>query len=735
MVVSGAAVCGAKASGALAAIGMAVGALALFWLAACVSESIGHSDSSAAGREVATATAAPTVHDAYDYRPCWSYYGHWGQRFAAPVGNVRWNPTGNEILFHVAGKIYAVAADGTDLRLLADTAPPVGLRESASGGLNNETHFDVSPNGDQLVYSTCEFPRPGMKPVDLEDFELEIATGSLAGDDVKQITFDHSPDTHPTWSPDGSRIAFLIREHLYSMASDGSDRRYHETRGHRVWPVPPRWSPDGSRIAVVGAAAPYLGGEPTVVVVGADGRAPMILTTTLSAPAWSPDGQRLAFAKRGGDAAALYTIAADGSDLQRITWIELGHEAIEPFPASTPGGWVRTVEWSPSGAQLLHSCGNFVCVVNLEGWRIGRSPLEAYVAKWSPDGSRIAVGSPDVQESPISSSNTAIVAIYTMVPDGGDMQHLVTTLRTGSFYSAGPQPPQGPVDDAGCATGAAVPEPAANPGLVSDCKVLLALRDRLAGAVRLNWSADRPISEWDGMSLSGSPRRVTGMFLVDEGLSGVLPTELGELSELESLILQRNLLTGSIPAALGELSKLWTLALDGNLLTGEIPPTLARLSKLTLLALTNNHLSGDIPPELGQMRNLKELGLHINQLTGSIPSELGELSALEYLSLYDNQLSGEIPPELGQLSNLRQLNLVNNQLTGPILRGLAELSSLEYLALADNRLSGEIPPEFARFAKGTQFELAGNQLSGCIPTGLRVSDRDRLGLKACEAQE
>ena len=45
-------------------------------------------------------------------------------------------------------------------------------------------------------------------------------------------------------------------------------------------------------------------------------------------------------------------------------------------------------------------------------------------------------------------------------------------------------------------------DPASIPELVSDCAALLAARDRLAGGASLNWSSDRPIEEWDGVTLS-----------------------------------------------------------------------------------------------------------------------------------------------------------------------------------------------------------------------------------------
>ncbi len=83
--------------------------------------------------------------------------------------------------------------------------------------------------------------------------------------------------------------------------------------------------------------------------------------------------------------------------------------------------------------------------------------------------------------------------------------------------------PDGPVEVAACTAGAAVPDPAANPVLVDDCETLLEMRDVLAGLTELNWTADRLLTEWEGVELSGAPPRVSGMQLVRHGLSGVIP--------------------------------------------------------------------------------------------------------------------------------------------------------------------------------------------------------------------
>ena len=268
-----------------------------------------------------------------------------------------------------------------------------------------------------------------------------------------------------------------------------------------------------------------------------------------------------------------------------------------------------------------------------------------------------------------------------------------------------------------CVSGGAVVD-ATNAGLKSDCGMLLAARDTLAGTASLNWSADTPITEWNGVVLGGTHGHVTELNLGALGLNGRIPNELGSLANLTYLYLDNNQLTGEIPPELGGLSNLRHLSLWSNQLTGEIPPELGRLSNLTGLFLDGNQLTGEIPPELGDLSNLTELNLHNNGLTGEIPPELGGLSNLTQLVLDNNGLTGEIPPELAGLSNLQQLYLWANQLTGEIPPELGGLSNLTWLVLSGNQLTGEIPPELAGLSNLTWLVLPGNQLTGEIPPEL-----------------
>ena len=62
-------------------------------------------------------------------------------------------------------------------------------------------------------------------------------------------------------------------------------------------------------------------------------------------------------------------------------------------------------------------------------------------------------------------------------------------------------------DSSSCAAEGAVADAANNPGLVSDCNILLAARDTLAGTASLNWSASTSINDWEGVTVDGSQPR------------------------------------------------------------------------------------------------------------------------------------------------------------------------------------------------------------------------------------
>ena len=258
-------------------------------------------------------------------------------------------------------------------------------------------------------------------------------------------------------------------------------------------------------------------------------------------------------------------------------------------------------------------------------------------------------------------------------------------------------PPIPPADI--CENGTVVPNPSDNPGLIADCVALLTAKRSFVSDVPLDWEADRPIAEWEGITIGGTPARVQGLEFYDRGLGGQIAPQLADLSELRTLSLRYDYLSGTIPAELGHLRSLESLDLSGNLLTGPIPPELEALSGLVSLQLGWNLLTGPIPLELGTLPRLEVLRLTGNELSGPIPAELGGLTTLLRLDLAYNELSSPIPAELSSLTTLLQLDLAGNDLSGPIPAELGGLAALKDLDLSGNDLKRRDPGAVGIFAQ------------------------------------
>ena len=231
-----------------------------------------------------------------------------------------------------------------------------------------------------------------------------------------------------------------------------------------------------------------------------------------------------------------------------------------------------------------------------------------------------------------------------------------------------------------------------------------------------NWTSTQPIGEWYGVT-TDSEGRVTRLHLENNNLTGVIPTELANLSNLMRLVLWDDSLTGTIPTELSNLSNLTDLALSGGF-AGAVPNELGRLQNLRSLQLNGAGLTGSIPTELGNLSNLGLLSLQINRLTGSIPVSLCNLIKLEVLVISYNELTGEIPSCLGELSNLIWLSLEENQLTGRIPPELGQLSNLQDLSLHNNRLTGTVPPQLGNLSSLTDLYLHNNRLTDPLPHSL-----------------
>ncbi len=253
----------------------------------------------------------------------------------------------------------------------------------------------------------------------------------------------------------------------------------------------------------------------------------------------------------------------------------------------------------------------------------------------------------------------------------------------------------------------------------AECEALFALFVDTIGVNwidRAGWLTTGAPCGWRGVACEAG--HVTALSLESNELTGPIPPEIGDLSDLRHLDLHGNRLAGSIPPELGRLARLQALYLYKNSLVGGIPPALGDLSALQVLNLSNNPLRGSIPPALGNLGNLEWLRLAYDQLERSIPPALGNLKQLRRLDLSNNRLSGDIPPELGNLSNVEDLRLAVNQLTGPIPPELGALGALEWLSLSENQLEGRIPPELGNLTRLQYLYLCKNRLAEGIPAVL-----------------
>ena len=308
-----------------------------------------------------------------------------------------------------------------------------------------------------------------------------------------------------------------------------------------------------------------------------------------------------------------------------------------------------------------------------------------------------------------------VIAIEVTAEDGITTQTYTVTVTREESTLRGPSL---------CVSGGAVSDQT-NTGLVSDCDTLLAARDTLAGTAKLNWSADTPIGQWEGVTLRGTPERVAWLALSAKGLNGAIPTDLGELSMLTNLNLRSNQLSGSIPGSLGQLSRLTSLNLHTNKLSGSIPD-LSGLTRLEGLYLPNNMLTGPVPKWLNGMTSMRELWLWGNELSGTIP-DLSGMTRLEKLKLAGNNLTGGIPASLGSMSNLKWLIIQENRLGGSI-PDLSGMTSLTHLWIHTNGLTGSIPATLGRLSNLDDLNLRTNMLTGGIPDLSGLDNLTRLRL-------
>lgn len=298
-------------------------------------------------------------------------------------------------------ELASTAERGRDIYVVA---PETGVATPLVWPLGSHTDAEVSPDGRRVVYESREHGDPSQ-------IFVQEADGT-----TRQLTDLRRGAHDPTWSPDGSRIAFAaargrgagpgVDTDIFVMnpfvtTADGSHiRRLVGTGkddGH------PDWSPDGSRIAFHSRYVGRTIGIPGGLIRVASVRTGSVTRLTGSHtpwgevdPAWSPDGRSIAFSRFPRSTingtipwARLFLMRPNGTHIRHVG-------------KSDSYGHMENPSWSPDGRSIVVQGGPSVGVIDLESERLRTILTGAPGAEpsWGVDGITVSMTRADAATGP-----------------------------------------------------------------------------------------------------------------------------------------------------------------------------------------------------------------------------------------------------------------------------------------------------------------------------------------------
>jgi Tol biopolymer transport system component len=248
----------------------------------------------------------------------------------------------------------------------------------ASGHRHEMTLFAMQPrnNGDRLMLNYgadqgATYSPDGTRIAFMNNYDgdYEICVMNADGTGITQLTKNSALDAYPSWSPDGTKIVFTSNRDgdfdIYTMNANGSDQT-NITSDDPSYDDFPRWSPDGRWIAI--ETDRYGNGNLSVALITPDGKPQATVGSVLYTTffdSWSPDGKSLLVDGNSGGDFDIYRY--DITDRAPLQWDLLQPPKVVSNDTASEGSAI----WSPDGKQIALASnrdGDFeIYVMNADG--------------------------------------------------------------------------------------------------------------------------------------------------------------------------------------------------------------------------------------------------------------------------------------------------------------------------------------------------------------------------------